>query len=419
MSFPFILVAAVILVSAMASYLNYKIFKFSNSIGITFASLLISTTVIICLKFFPADFIPIKTILSGIDFHSVIIDGMLGYLLFAAALHINTVDFKKQLSPIILLASIGVICSTILIGFFLYWVSHLLNSPISIFYCFLFGALISPTDPIAVVSVFKTTNSIPKKVKSRILGESLFNDATGIILFVILYQIVTNTADNITFKYVLTMSIREVFGAIVLGAILGKFVSFLLRDVDDRKVAVLITLALTTAGYLFAHELGTSAPIMMVISGLIIGHDMRKGHYPKRTSLYLNSFWELWDDILNTALFVLIGLEVFEADFHVKYLIIAFTTFLAIVIIRYVILFISSVHKKRLNFRKYYWKENLLMSWGAIRGGISIALALSIQTFEGVTTIFTITYYVVLFSIFIQGSTFKWLVLKLFPETNK
>lgn len=406
-----ILFSMLVVISALASFLNYKLLKMPKTIGITIITLIISILVMVSFKFMPDQFARINNLLSGIDFRQTVLEVMLSYLLFAGALHVNTIDLRKHFLPIIYLASFGVIVSTVLTGFLIWWISGLLNYQISLAFCLLFGALISPTDPIAVLAVFKTTKSVPKKIKMRITGEALFNDAAGILIFISLLGVFLHNKE-LSIGHISLEILHEAIGGIVFGGVLGFLVSKLLRNVDDKQVAITMTLAVSSAGYVIAQKLGVSGPISMVIAGLVIGRYMKKDKFKARVVVALDSFWQLIDEILNGFLFVLIGLEMLTIEFHVQSILLGIIGFIVIFIARYISVSIPTLFSN-IRLRKFYWRENILMSWGGIRGGISIALALSIPSDD---TVLSLTYVVVILSIILQGSTFKWIIGKVFPE---
>ncbi|MCF6766792.1 sodium:proton antiporter [Thiotrichales bacterium 19S11-10] len=406
-----ILFSMLVMISALASYINYRFLKLPKSIGMTLTTLMISVIVMLFLKLFPDIFFPIKTLLSGIDFRQTVLDVMLSYFLFAGALHVNTIDLRKNLLSIVYLASFGVIVSTIVTGFLIWWLSSLINYPIPLHFCLLFGALISPTDPIAVLGVLKTTNAVPKKIKMRITGEALFNDAAGILFFITLVSVFFYGTEFSVVNISVSI-LHEAFGGVVVGFLLGFLSSRMLRHIEDKQVAILITLAVSSAGYVFAQNLGVSAPISMVIAGLVIGHHMKQERFKPTTIAVIDNFWELVDEILNCFLFVLIGLEMLTIPFHIETIFLGILAFLAVFIARYISVSLPRVgHKIRL--RRFYWRENILMTWGGIRGGVSVALALSIPNDQA---ILALTYVVVILSIVCQGASFKWIINKVFPE---
>ena len=257
---------------------------------------------------------------------------------------------------------------------------------------------------------------INNRIKMRITGEALFNDAAGILLFVFLTSIFIHHNDT-NISTITINVVREAFGGIAVGWALAFIASFILKHIDDPEVAILVTLAISSAGYLLAQNLHVSAPIAMVIAGLLIGSKMKSRAYKKRTITALDSFWQLIDEVLNAFLFVLIGLEMLTIDFHPVAIVAGIVAFIVIIIARYISVSIPTLFKN-IKLRRFYWRENLLMSWGGIRGGISIALALSIPSSEA-HPIITLTYIVVIISILAQGTTFRLIVNKLFPPKRK
>ena len=410
-----ILFSMLVVITALASCINHKFLKLPKTIGLTITSIIISIFIILMLKLYPNMFSPINTLLSGIDFRETVLNVMLGYLLFAGALHVNLIELRKNFFPIVYLASLGVIASTIITGLMVWWVTKIINYEISLPFCLLFGALISPTDPIAVLAVFKQTKSIPNQIKMRITGEALFNDAAGILIFVLLTSIFIHH-HGASFDNIIIHIFRETAGGIFTGWVLAVIASFVLKKIDDPEVAILVTLAISSAGYLLAQNLEVSAPIAMVIAGLLIGTKMRYRAYKKRTINALDSFWRLIDEVLNAFLFVLIGLEMLTINFKPISILAGICAFVIIILARYISVAIPTLFKN-IKLRKFYWRENVLMSWGGIRGGISIALALSIPS-ENAHPIITLTYIVVIISILIQGTTLKALVNTLFPPLD-
>jgi len=410
------LFAGLAVLTALASILNERLFKLPKTIGLTLLSVALSIAMMILVKFKPEYFTGLHDLLIGIDFKTTILDVMLGYLLFASSLHINSIDLKKEFRSIIYLASVGVIVSTAAIGFSLHYLSIWLHHPINIFDCLIFGALISPTDPIAVLSVFKTSPHVPAKVKTRITGEALFNDAAGILLLFTLVGIFYSSKSDVTINSVSHLLVTEVGGGIVFGIIVGMITSWLLKFAVSSETIILTTIGASSAGYIIATNLHFSAAIAMVIAGLIVGINSKKEVFSQATTMTLNSFWEMIDDILNSFIFVLIGLELLEINVSYYGLLFGFVVMVMLVIIRYASISVPNylLHIALKDKERNTWTENLLMSWGGIRGGISVALAMSIP--ELPSTLLTITYSVVLMSIIIQGSTFKMLVNYFFPE---
>lgn len=278
-------------------------------------------------------------------------------------------------------------------------------------YCLLFGALISPTDPIAVLGILKKAG-VPKKLETKIVGESLFNDGVGVVIFLTIFQFASSSGKSVTALDVLELFGVEVFGGVLLGLLLGWVTYRLMRSIDDYDIEVIITLATVMVGTVIAQKLHLSAPLAMVAAGLVVGNDtLRDSSMSKITETYVDKFWELIDILLNTLLFVLIGMEILVLTFEVNYVVAGLVAIPIILICRYVSLLIPiSFFKKKLDFVP---NTNLIMTWGGLRGGISIALALGLTQEMHRDLFLVITYIVVVFSIIVQGLTVGKLVKKL------
>lgn len=404
--------------TTIVSYINYKYIKIPKAIFLTVSSALLSIFVSIMAKFMPNEFQDIYRLLSGINFRTTILDVMLGYLLFASSLRINTVDLKKELGAVCYLASLGVILSTGIIGALLWKISHYLSINLPFSDCLIFGALISPTDAISIISVFKVTKSVPKHIQTRIIGEALFNDAIGIVLLIALVQIF-HSNNNFVLSQTVFNLFQEVFGGLFWGFLVGKVTSAILKRIDANELTILATLTTASLGYVIAQHIHVSAVISIVVAGLYVGGRRRDHEFTKITSIALNTFWELVDDILNGFLFVLIGLEMLTVKIPLSLIIIGILSVLIIFIARYIsillpdllLIRIFKIKIKELSNKK----ERILMSWGGVRGGISIALAWSIDNIS--PGILSITYVVVVSSILLQGSTLKYLTEKLFKSS--
>ena len=406
------LFAMLVTITAIASYTNHRFLKFPKTIGLTIISILLSLFVMIAFKIFPDLFAPVHHLMGGIDFKNLVLEGMLSYLLFAGALHVNMVDLRKQFAAVISLASIGVLISTFITAYILWHISNIFSLHIPFSFCLIFGAVISPTDPIAVLSVFKVCKNIPTKMKMRITGEAMFNDAVSILLFVILVAFTFgNNSEHFTLWNVTWELIREALGGIIAGVLFGIIASWVLAKCSDAEVAILVTLAVTSTGFIIANKLHVSAPLAMVIAGMIVGNNFNKTKFSQRTVIALDNFWGLIDEVLNAFLFVLIGLEVITMNFNFLVIPAGIIAMLVILFSRFISIAIPMLFIEK-NIGKNYWKGNLAMCWGGLRGGISIALALSIPGSPDI--IVSITYVVVLISILLQGSTFKPLINKLY-----
>lgn len=399
-----------IVLSALFGYLNVKFLKLPITIGLMVITLLFTLLVVGISTFDDTLLIREKELISQIDFKTVLLDVMLSFLLFAGALHTNFEQLKVQRWPILVFATLGVLVSTFLVGGIMYFLLQLLGLNISFVYCLLFGALISPTDPIAVLGILKQAGA-PKKLETKIVGESLFNDGVGVVVFLTIYQIAKGSG-NITFGHIAEMFAVEVLGGIALGLFLGWITYRLMRSIDDYDVEVIITLAVVMGGTLMAQKLHMSAPLAMVACGLMVGNDkVRNAAMSKITETYVDKFWELVDVLLNTVLFVLIGMEILILTFEEQYILAGLFAIPIVLLARYLSLWLPiRFFDKKLGFVP---KTNLIMTWGGLRGGISIALALSLTTEMNRELFLVITYVIVVFSIIGQGLTVGPLVKRI------
>jgi len=324
---------------------------------------------------------------------------MIGYILFAGSMRINSINIKNELAPVAYLASAGVIISMLITGSLLWLLISYFRVKLSYAECLIFGAIISPTDAIAVISVFKTTPSVPSHIKSRIIGEALFNDSVGIILLITLFQIFYSTISANIIEIILNL-IQEIIGGIIWGSLIGFSISKILKNINDNELSILITITASGLGYLIAQYLNISGIIAMVIAGLYIGWHKRESTFSELTSHSLNNFWELADDILNGFMFVLIGLELLTVPFNYVILILGIISLFIVVIARYISIYIPDIFINKifkLKIRPFSnAKERILMSWSGVRGGVSIALAWSIINTS--PTILSLTYVVVVAS---------------------
>ena len=353
---------------------------------------------------------PMMAFLLDFDFSSFVLDFILCFLLFAGSLHVNFVELRGARGSIISYATLGVLISTFLIGTATYYIVNSFGYSINYIISLLFGALISPTDPIAVIGILSKYN-VPKKLKTEIIGESLFNDGVGVVVFTVIYSLFTGGESSFTFLNVLKVFSVEVIGGILIGISIGYLGYRLMKAIDHYQTEILITLAVVTGGWSLANLIHASGPLAMVVAGILIGNKGKKHAMSDITAEYVDKFWELIDEICNTILFVLIGFEIFFVQFELKYLLIGSILILVALISRYISLlpaffiFNSREHKKSLNLG--------ILTWGGLRGGISIALALSmLNKVEGGSLFLVCTYSIVLFSIVVQGLSIKKLLAK-------
>lgn len=409
---PVQIIAGLITLTAASSYINYKFVKLPKSIGITLIAFFISLFLVAITQinlYWDMDITLNKhrvAFMEGIEFNKAFLHGMLSFLLFAGALHINLDELAKHKVIIIMLSTVSVVISTFIIGVGVMYLLMSLDIILPFKYCLLFGALISPTDPIAVLGLMKTIGA-SKSLELKIAGESLFNDAMGLVLFSIIYNIAQDPHWESAFftQQIFTQIVWTGAGGIAVGMVFGVFCTKLLRGVDNYEVAVLVTLSLVTAGYMIADDvLGVSGVVAISTAGLIIGTSLRSSHISRVTLHRLDAFWDLIDEVMNAILFVLMSLEFVRlaftgSTFGAVIGVVAIVLFARCVSVAVPILWLSL-------FRKINTTLIWILTWGGLRGGISIALALSIkQSIPERDLIVTLTYAVVIFSVVVQGLT--------------
>lgn len=392
--------AILITLAALFAYINHRFIRLPTTIGIMLISLCISLALLVAGELHWLDIKPYAVWLSrDIDFYTTLMHGMLSFLLFAGALHVNLNDLERQKWVIGLLATFGVILSTLIIGGISYLVLMALGLKMPLIYCMLFGALISPTDPIAVMGILKNS-SAPKSLHTKIAGESLFNDGVGVVVFLVLLGIAMG-GEQLSVAGIATLFVQEAIGGAVFGLLIGYIAYLLLKGVNNYQVEIMLTLALVMGGYALANTLHLSGAIAMVVAGLMIGNHGRSLAMSEQTREHLDTFWELIDEILNAVLFVLLGLEVMVLTYRTEYVLAALAIIPLALFARFVSVGLPVVLMKR--FRNFTPNVIKVMTWGGLRGGISVALALSLPMGEARETILAITYAVVLFSIVVQG----------------
>ncbi len=401
-----------VFLSAIFGYVNVRFLKLPNTIGLMLITILF-TLVVFLISYFDDSLLNAERyIITQIDFKTLLLDVMLSFLLFAGALHTNFEQLKVQRWPVFVFSTLGVLVSTFLVGTLLYYAFQIFDFRVIYIHCLLFGALISPTDPIAVLGILKQAG-VPKILETKIVGESLFNDGVGVVIFLTILQISTLGVETIAPAAILKLFAVEVIGGIALGLFLGWFSYFFMKKIDDYQIEVIITLAVVMVGTSVAHKFHLSAPLAMVTAGLLIGTDrIRKGAMSSQTEGYIDKFWELIDMLLNTILFVLIGMELLVLTYDGSYIVAGMVAIPVVLLSRYLSLLLPiNFFKKRLAFVP---NTNLIMTWGGLRGGISIALALSLTEDMDRDLILFVTYMVVVFSILVQGLTVGPLVQKLY-----
>lgn len=408
----FQIIALLITLTAVFAYVNYRLLKLPTTIGVMLVALAVSLAVIGLEKLGVHFEQPARQMLAGIEFEETLMQGMLSFLLFAGALHINLNELAEQKFTIVAMATVGVVISTVIVGSGLFLVVRLLGIELSFAYCLLFGALISPTDPIAVLGILKTVR-VPKSLEIKIAGESLFNDGIGVIVFVMLLGLAVDGGE-LSVRHIGRLFLEEAVGGAAFGLGIGWLAYLMLKSVDNYQVEVLITLALVAGGYTLAATLHTSGPIAIVMAGLLIGNHGRRFAMSEQTRHNLDLFWELIDEILNTVLFVLIGLEVLLLKFTGPWLEAGLFAIPVLIGARWVSVAVP-IHSMRL-FRQFSPGAVSILTWGGLRGGIPVALALSLPSGRERDLLVAITYVVVIFSILVQGLTIQPLIKRFYPS---
>lgn len=402
--------AALISISALFAYINHRFIGLPTTIGVMIVAMLVSLLAYLLSAFGLGDFQGQAALLLGdIDFNQTLLNGMLSFLLFAGALHVSLTDLNKQRWIILSLATFGVVISTFLVATAAYYLLSLLSCHLPYQYCLLFGALISPTDPIAVMSTVKRLG-VSKELETTIAGESLFNDGVGVVVFTVLLLLL-QSPEQITVGHVALVFAEEAIGGILFGLVLGALGYYLLSTIDNYKVEVLITLALVMGGYGLAMSIHTSGPIAVVVAGLITGSVLRKNAMSDKTRRTIDDFWEIIDEILNVILFALIGLEMLIIPFEAEWLIAGLLLIVIVVLVRVVSVGLPiRIIGLRMPVAPHLVK---ILVWGGLRGGISVALALSLPDGESRDLVVFLTYVIVVFSIVVQGLTIGPFIKKL------
>jgi CPA1 family monovalent cation:H+ antiporter len=350
----------------------------------------------------------ITDFITQIDFKTALLEVMLSFLLFAGALHTNFEKLREYRWPVFTFATVGILVSTVFVGTFMFGFFQAIGYPIDFIYCLLFGALISPTDPIAVLGIMKKAG-VPKNLEIKIVGESLFNDGVGVVVFLTIFNLASSSGSDGHSESIVVLFLQEVVGGLVLGLIAGWSTWKLMKSIDDWEVEVMITIAVVMGVHWIATYLHLSGPLAVVAAGLLIGtENVRNTSMSEETESYIDKFWELIDTYLNAILFVLIGLEILIWPFQPNYILFGLIAIPVVLFARFLSLYPPVYFfGKKLDFVP---KTATIMTWGGLRGGISIALALSLEEYMERDLFLVITYIVVIFSILVQGLTISSLV---------
>ena len=416
---PFEILAALLSLSAVCAWANSRFLRLPPTIGVMILTLLVSLAVVVLGQFAPGVEAQAERLIGQIDFNQTVLHGMLGFLLFAGALHINLSDLSSQRMVIASLASISVVLSTAIVGLLTWAMLKVVGLEIPLMFAFLFGSLISPTDPIAVMGILKQLGA-PKDLETKIAGESLFNDGVGVVVFLGLLEIALGEY-AFDLPHLSQLFLQEAVGGAVLGLVCSLTAFAMLRSIDNYPTEILISLAVAAGGYALADRLHLSGPIAMVVAGLLLGNQGRTFAMSPKTCEHLDTFWELIDETLNAVLFALIGLEMVVLRFTGPFLIAGLLAIGIVLLARWISV-AAPLTLLRLR-RSIHPRATRILTWGGLRGGISVALALAIPTHmsNGAPiphrdVILAMTYVVVVFSIVVQGLTIGKVMRRVLDE---
>ncbi|MES2375828.1 MAG: sodium:proton antiporter [Bacteroidota bacterium] len=412
----FVIIALLVVLSAIYSYINARFIKLPGTIGIVTLAIVISVITIVVNSLNPAIARYLTVLAKNINFSQTVLNIMLGFLLFSGSFSLNTKRLKKEMRPVFVLSTIGVIISTAAFGGMFYGITMLFNIHVPLVYCFLFGALISPTDPVAVGAIIKNSR-LPTNLETIISGESLFNDGIGLVLFVTILEFTESGGDKLDFAKTAMLFVREVFGGIILGIVFG-FIAFrLMKTITDFQTIVLISVALVMSISVVATFLHFSIPLAVVSAGLFAGNRSINIDSTEHSHQALEKFWQLIDEMLNTILFVMIGLQMINLPYLNNYWLIGSLGIVIILVARWLSIVIP------LSFFRKIASNNLknvnILTWAGLRGGISIALALSLPYSPYRHIILAGAYFIVIFSVIVQGLSLNKLIDASIPKPEE
>jgi CPA1 family monovalent cation:H+ antiporter len=400
------LCALLISLAAVFGYLNHRFIGLPTTIGIMLIAILASLGIVAAGALgFPGILAQARAVVDGIDFDRALMHGMLSFLLFAGALHVDLSQLSRYRWIIGTLATAGVVASTFMVAFAAWLLFAALGLDLPLVWCLVFGALIAPTDPVAVLAILKTAG-VPRSLETKVAGESLFNDGVAVVLFLVVSGLAVSGKPFDAGDAALLFA-EEALGGALFGLLIGAAAYAMLKSVDNYQLEVLITLALVSGGYALAHALHLSGPIAMVVAGLLIGNRGRSFAMSESTRRHLDAFWELVDEVLNAVLFLIIGLEVLAVDGETAFLLAGALMIPVVLIARWVSV---ALPVRLLRDRELSPDTVKVRTWGGLRGGISVALALSHPPGPERELLLTVSYVVVVFSILVQGTTLKRVV---------
>ena len=398
----FMIITLLVIVSAIYSYLNVRVFRLPGTIGIVSIAVAVSAMAIIVDKLSPGAAGYLNSLSKNINFSGTVLNIMLGFLLFAGAFNLNNKRLKREMLPVLVLSTVSVIVSTLIFGFVFYWVTILFHEHVPLIFCMLFGALISPTDPVAVGAVIKGSR-LPQNLETIISGESLFNDGVGLVLFITILELTESGTDHIDISKTAILFVREVVGGLALGCVVGYLGYRLMRSITDFQTIVLVSLAMVMGISVLATHLHVSIPLAAVAAGLLAGNRSINQDSNEHSHQSLEKFWQLVDEMLNTILFVMIGLQMVNVPYLDYYWLSGLIAIFVILIARWFSILLPVIFLRRtLNVK---FSSINILTWAGLRGGISIALALSLPYTPYRHIILAGAYFIVIFSIIVQGLT--------------
>jgi CPA1 family monovalent cation:H+ antiporter len=412
----FVIIALLVVLSAIYSYINARFIKLPGTIGIVTLAIAISIVTIVVNSLNPAIARYLTILAKNINFSQTVLNIMLGFLLFSGSFSLNTKRLKKEMRPVFVLSTIGVIISTAAFGGMFYGITLLFNIHIPLVYCFLFGALISPTDPVAVGAIIKNSR-LPTNLETIISGESLFNDGIGLVLFVTILEFTESGGDKLDFAKTAILFVREVFGGIILGVVFG-FIAFrLMKTITDFQTIVLVSVALVMSISVVATFMHFSIPLAVVSAGLFAGTHSINIDSTEHSHQALEKFWQLIDEMLNTILFVMIGLQMINLPYLNNYWLIGGLGIVIILIARWFSIMIPLIFFRKIASNTI--KNVNIVTWAGLRGGISIALALSLPYSPYRHIILAGAYFIVIFSVIVQGLTLNKVIDASIPKEEE
>ncbi|WP_265658862.1 cation:proton antiporter [Francisella philomiragia] len=403
-------------IAAYSSYFNLRFLGLPKAIGLTALSAFISLSLLVLIKLEPNLFSPVYDMLDSVNFETLVLKVLLGYLLFASAMHLDFSKIREFSLAIVVLSSLGVVISAFIIGTLCWLMAPLvIGVDINYVHCLMVGAVLSPTDPVTVFAVFKSTKAVPEKVKAILSGEAIFNDVFSIVLFLILLSIITHSNQNVGINEFVFMLLKEGTGGIALGVILGFIGARLMSNSDDTHTLIIMSLAIVSVGSWIATRIEVSEPLAMVVCGIVIGNSKPRGRVSEESKKSLSDFWAIVDELLNTFLFVLIGIVALKMTFSYNVIMAGAILFIIVLVARYLSV-IFSMFLVDWSIQNQFWKNSFVITWAGLRGGISIALALTIPIEYRNDHASSIVYIAVLLSIFIQGISFRKVLEKAYAK---